>query len=293
MQNISVLGYAKINLYLDVLSKYENGYHEVNTIMQTVSLFDTVHLEKQDEGIAICCDSADVPCNEKNLAYRAAALFFDSTGISGGVLIKIEKMIPIAAGLAGGSADAAATILGLNELYDLPLSNTELIELGASLGADVPFCMTCGTAFGDGKGDRLQPIPDLADCYIVVARRGEGVSTPWAYGELDRIYDDFARDTGDCKSVEAMMRALEKGELDGVCKNMRNIFEYAVIPQRPEVLSIKNTLIKGGALGAMMSGSGTAVFGVYDDRSKALLCAEKLRNEGAFAELVVPIKKKL
>ena len=293
MQRTSVLGYAKINLYLDVISKYENGYHEVNTVMQTVSLYDTVSLEKQYSGITVCCDNSDVPCDEKNLAYCAAALFFDRTGIPCGVIVEIEKKIPISAGLAGGSADAAATLLGLNELYDFPLAENDLIALGASLGADVPFCMTCGTAFADGKGDRLHTLPDIMDCYIVVARAGEGVSTPWAYGELDRLYNNFECYAQNSDLLKNLLEALDAEDLDNVCKNMKNVFEDAVIRYRPMVQSIKGTLIEGGALGAMMSGSGTAVFGIFNDKSKAVHCAERLRSEGAFAVLTAPLKKKL
>ena len=293
MKKISIQGYAKINLFLDVLSKYKNGYHEVNTVMQTVSLCDTVLITEKESGITVLCDSAGVPCDEKNLAYRAAELFYDKTGMPRGVLIEIEKKIPVAAGLAGGSADAAATILGLNELYGFPLSKSELLSLGAVLGADVPFCMMCGTAFADGRGDNLNSLSDLVDCYIVVAKEGEGVSTPWAYGELDRIYRDFEYGEKNGNSARALIAALDRGDIDGVCKNTKNIFEDAVIPYRPSVKALKSTLIEGGALAAMMSGSGTAVFGIFNDKSRAELCAEGLRAAGAFSELTVPIQKRL
>ena len=183
--------------------------------------------------------------------------------------------------------------MGLNELYDFPLSEGELLTLGAALGADVPFCMMCGTAYADGRGDNLNSISDIMDCYIVVAKEGEGVSTPWAYGELDRIYRDFEYGEKNGNSARALIAALDRGDIDGVCKNTKNIFEDAVIPYRPSVKALKSTLIEGGALAAMMSGSGTAVFGIFNDKSRAELCAERLRATGAFSELTVPIQKRL
>jgi len=290
-EKIIEYGHAKINLYLDVISKYENGYHEVNTVMQALSLADIVCLTKKESGIDISSDSSDVPCDEKNLAYRAASLFFEKSGTTGGVHIEIEKKIPVAAGLAGGSADAAATLVGLNKLFGMPMTSCELISLGANLGADVPFCMMCGTAFADDKGDRLSVLSPMPDCYIVVARKGEGVSTPWAYGELDRIYGDFKEKRQ--FSAHPLLDALECGDLHNICKNISNIFESAIIPHRPAVEMIKKELVGAGALASMMSGSGTAVFGIFDNIECAKKCVEKLSLDGSFAALAVPITKKL
>ncbi len=291
MQKINVSGYAKINLYLDVLSKYENGYHEVNTVMQSLSLADTVSLEKIEKGIAISCDVPTVPCDEKNIAYRAASLFFEKSGVVGGVSIEIKKKIPVSAGLAGGSADAAATLIGLNELYKKPLDDMTLLSLGSLLGADVPFCMTGGTVFAEGKGDKLRALPQMPDCYIVVARSGEGVSTPWAYGELDRIYNNFVGIRQ--SNAQGLIDALGEGNLKGVCNNLKNVFESAVMPHRPAVEILKKEILDAGALASMMSGSGTAVFGIFNDREIAARCVEKLSSDGCFAVLTTQRKKKL
>ena len=194
------------------------------------------------------------------------------------------------AGLAGGSADAAATLIGLNELYKRPLDTSALLRVGAELGADVPFCITCGTSFADGRGDMLREAAPMPECYIVVSREGEGVSTPWAYGELDRIYRDF-KDTH-TGTAQEILDALDASDLRGVCQNMKNIFESAVIPCRPCVEKLKSIFVKNGALGALMSGSGTAVFGVFDNIYAAERCVKELKNKSSFAVICTPIAKR-
>ena len=195
MDIITKKAYAKINLFLDVVSRYADGYHEVHTVMQTVSLADdvTVSLEG-DNGIEISCNALALPTDERNIVWRASNLFFAEIGEknSRGIKINIVKRIPISAGLAGGSTNAAAVLCALNEMFGNRISRKRLLELGATLGADVPFCMVGGTAYADGKGDVLHSLPDISDCYMVIAVGGEGVSTPWAYGELDRIFNNFS-----------------------------------------------------------------------------------------------------
>ncbi len=290
MNSVTKKGYAKINLHLDVLKKYENGFHEVNTVMQTVSLSDEVTVSTTVGGITLSCTSPSVPCDETNIAYRAAALFLAETGEKLGVAIEIDKQIPIAAGLAGGSADAAATLLALNELCGEPLSCEQLFSLGANLGADVPFCMQGGTAFANGKGDVLHPFPEMPDCFIVVARGGEGASTPWAYRTLDEIYCDFSGGVYTPRDISALKSALEEKEIDKLGERLYNIFESAILPHRPIAVQIKESLISNGAVGAMMSGSGTAVFGIFKKENDAQAAAEKIKKYGHFAVVARPKK---
>ena len=292
MKNIKLYANAKINLHLDVVSKEEGGYHRVNTVMQTLSLCDDVEVALNVEGInSISCDSPAVPLNEKNLAWRAADLFFERTGLSFGADIKITKRIPVAAGLAGGSTDAAAVFLGLNILCGEPLSEGELLELSSRLGADVPFCIAGGTKFADRFGDVLHPFVEMPDCYIVVACGKEGVSTPWAYATLDAKYNNFESDSYTPRDISKLEAAVCSGDISAVCQNLYNIFEDAIEPERPEVTKIKSELLKMGALGVMMSGSGPSVFGVFADEKSANNATEHLISLGIDAFLTKPISK--
>ena len=282
--------YAKINLHLDVVSKAENGYHGVNTVMQTVSLCDDIEISLNSRGAhSIICDSEDIPTDSKNLAWRAADLFFEAAKKDLWADIKISKRIPMAAGLAGGSADAAAVFRGLNTLCGYPLSRDELLALGARLGADIPFCIACGATFADGFGERLHPIPSMPSCYILVACGKEGVSTPWAYSMLDRKYRNFVCGTYIPHSAERLMSAIEAGKLTDIAANIYNIFESAIEPERTEVTIIKSQMSVGGALGAMMSGSGPSVFGIFDSKEKAEATLDNLKGFGVSAFLAEPI----
>lgn len=282
--------YAKINLHLDVVSKAENGYHGVNTIMQTVSLCDDIEISLNSRGThSIICDCEGVPTDSKNLAWRAADLFFEAAGKELWADIKIRKRIPMAAGLAGGSADAAAVFRGLNTLCGEPLAQETLLELGARLGADIPFCIVCGATFADGFGERLHPIEPMPSCYIVVACGKEGVSTPWAYSMLDRKYENFAYDAYLPHSPKRLISAIEKKDISDVAANIYNIFESAIEEERHEVTMIKSYMNEGGALGAMMSGSGPSVFGIFDSKEKAEATLEALNTLGVSAFLSEPI----
>lgn len=285
--SVLVHGYAKINLHLDITGRLDGGYHSVETVMQTVSLSDDVILTRTQGmnkgGFSLLCDVAGVPTDERNLAVRAAKLFCERTGVREGVEIEIRKRIPMAAGLAGGSADAAATLLGMNQLYGEPLTIEELCALGSALGADVPFCIVGGTAYADGRGDVLHDFPKMPDCFLVVACAGEGVSTPWAYGRLDRLHADFGEQSDyRPRGVEVLRDALAHADLSRMASAMYNIFESPVLAERPVAVQIRQTLLDAGALGAMMSGSGPSVFGVFDDREVAEAAAGKL------AELNLP-----
>lgn len=275
-------GYGKINLHLDITGRLPDGYHAVETVMQTVSLYDEVTvILREGTTVDAECNLSGVPTDEKNLAVRAALLFFERTGFSSGVHLAIEKRIPMAAGMAGGSADAAATLRGLNRLFDAPLTTEELCELGSRLGADVPFCVVGGTAYADGKGDRLHPFPSMPDCRLVIACEGEGVSTPWAYGLLDRRYENFASGASYVpRSTENLKQALIGGALPDVARWIYNIFEEPVLAERPVAEQIRRTLLESGALGAMMSGSGPSVFGIFADDDGAARAMTALTSLG-------------
>ena len=280
MREMEIKAYAKINLHLDVLGVAENGYHLVNTVMQTVSLCDDVEVCLNDLGIhSIECNISGIPKDSKNLAWRAADIFFEKTGLSYGADISIIKRIPAAAGLAGGSADAAAVFIALNELCDRPLSEEELLSISAKLGADVPFCIAGGAKFADRYGDVLHPFYELPDCYLVLTCGREAVSTPWAYARLDDSFDGFAEGAYTPRDISPLKSALERGDIVGVCENMYNIFEGVIEKERAEVGMLRSVMLDNGALGAMMSGSGPSVFGIFDDPKKAE------RARGAICEL--------
>lgn len=290
MDNITLFAPAKINLCLDVTRRRADGYHDIESIMQSVSLCDRVEVQKKDRGtadgmrrIVFRCDHADIPCDEKNLAHRAAVAFFEYCSIENyDVEIKIEKNIPVAAGLAGGSTDAAATIIALSALYKTELSLDALCRIGASIGADVPFCIRRGTCRATGIGDELCDVAHMPDCAIVIARDGLGVSTPWAYGELDRA--------GVLKHPSAveLERALVKNDLSGVLLQIGNVFEDVVLPYHPKADALKKKILDFGALGALMSGSGPSVFGIFADAKKAKSAVTRLRRRGIEAHLCRP-----
>ncbi len=272
---VTVNAYAKINLHLDVIGKRSDGYHDVENVMQSVSLCDYVIAELNDTGaITLECNATNVPTGEGNIAYRAAVRFFECIDKVHGVHIKIEKHIPMAAGLAGGSTDAAATLVALNRLCGKPLSESELCDIAAKLGADVPFCISGGAAYSDGCGDILHSFPSLPENTIfVVACGGEGVSTPWAYKLLDTDNNDFVGYIP--HGTEALRKSLESDTPERFTEHIFNLFEVSVLPLRPVAKKIKDSMQKGGAIAAMMSGSGPSVYGVFSD----VAIAERVRDE--------------
>ncbi len=278
---LTVQGYAKINLHLDITGRMEGGYHRVETVMQSVSLCDYVTVIRKEHGFSAACDVAGVPSDEKNIAVRAAMLFCEQLSAKDGALIEIQKNIPMAAGMAGGSTDAAAVLSGMNQLYGLPFSVEELCEMGGRLGADVPFCIVGGTRYADGKGDRLCLLPSMPDCHLVIACEGEGVSTPWGYGVLDRLWNDFTETSSYVpKQTDGLRKALADGSLKGVCSAMYNIFEEPILALRPVAADVRRILKESDAMRAMMSGSGPSVFGIFEDEQVAKATAEKLRSAG-------------
>ncbi|MBQ4042373.1 MAG: 4-(cytidine 5'-diphospho)-2-C-methyl-D-erythritol kinase [Clostridia bacterium] len=276
---------AKINLFLDVTGRRPDGYHELHSCMQTVDLCDTVSAEilpAKETSIRLTCSDGALPADSRNLAYRAAELFLTEQRITDCDLrLHVEKRIPLSAGLGGGSADAAAVLRLLNRYYDSPLTVPQLCELGAKLGADVPFCVTGGTCRCEGVGEVLTPVSCLPDYSVVVAKDGEGVSTPLAFSLLDEKYGDFtAYEPADPFAIYA---ALSGGDVRALSHSIFNIFEDVIFPIRPRARQIRDFLLTHGAVCAQMSGSGPSVFGIFLSDARASVCAAELRRQGIFA----------
>ena len=291
MKSITEKAYAKINLHLDITGRAENGYHLVDNVMQSISLCDDVTVSTRADGaITVECNVAGVPVGNENIAVRAAKLYCEKTGIKNGFDISIYKRIPMAAGMAGGSTDAAALLRAVNKLCGDILSNEELCSLGAMLGADIPFCVKGGSAYADGKGDILHEFSSMPDCYIVAACGGEGVSTPWAYGLLDKKYADFRDESVyQRRGIQYLEDAVASGDICRVATAMYNVFEGPIIVQRPVAKRILEQMKEEGAIGAMMSGSGPSVFGVFSDKDNAEKTAEKICQTGNFACVCTPV----
>lgn len=272
---ITVNAHAKINLLLDITGRRPDGYHTITGVMQAVSLSDTVTVgiehpmrnsPSNDGSITLTCSDSSLPTDGKNLAWRAALAFKEATGCGWEHLrVAIDKHIPAAAGLAGGSTDAAAVLTALNRLYGSPLSPDERGRVGLGLGADVPFCLHGGACVTEGVGETLTPLPSLPPCRILLACGGEGVSTPAAYRALDDTYGNFAPGAYAPHTAELshLIAALRGGDLAGVCAHTFNIFESVVLPTHPVARAIRDTLLDAGAMTAMMSGSGPSVFGIF------------------------------
>ncbi len=266
MAVLEIPAHAKINLSLDVLGKRPDGYHELKMIMQTVELHDTVRLSTTEEnGITLECGSRFVPEDRTNTAWKAAALLMDRCGTKGGVRINIVKRIPVAAGMAGGSSDAAAVLKGLNELFSLGLSVDTLRELGKLVGADVPYCIEGGTRLAEGIGERLTVLADFSGVDILLLKPNIGVSTAWVYGNLraDEIKDDERPDT------DLLISAVCAHDAAVVAGNMKNVLERVTIPRHSIIREAKAQLLELGAMGSMMSGSGPTVFGIFKDAASA------------------------
>ena len=260
MRSVTVLAPAKLNLTLDVTGTRPDGYHTLDMIMQAVSLRERVTL-RRSRGLSLSLPGSRVPANEHNTAYKAALAFFHGTGLLAGAAITVEKHVPVRAGMAGGSADAAAVLVGLNELYGARLSAAELCALGAQVGADVPFSIVGGTARVTGVGDILEPLKPCPPCFFTVCMPAGGISTPQAYARYDRIGTDVRPDSA------AAAAAIARGDLAGLCAQMKNALEYSSASAATK--PICETLRAHGALAALMTGSGAAVFGVFADAAPA------------------------
>lgn len=290
MKTTTELGFAKINLHLDITGRRADGYHDVVTVMQSISLCDRVTVALRDgDAITLSCDREGVPTDEGNLAVRAARMYLNEIDKKQGLHIEIEKRIPMAAGMAGGSVDAAATLRALNRLLDEPLSIDALCAIGARLGADVPFCIVGGIAYADGRGDRLSAFAPMPDCHVVVAFGGEGVSTPWAYRLLDNTYSNFDGTCYTPHTVEKLETTMRAGEIRAISEAIYNVFEAPVLSERPVAAEIRRRMLDGGAIGAMMSGSGPSVFGIFDDAEHAEAVTKCLLDRGYFAACCRPV----
>ena len=275
--DLRVQAHAKINLYLDVIGKRPDGYHEIETIFHSIGLHDDIYLRKRaDRQITVHCEHPHVPCDPRNLAYRAAKLLLDDTPDLNGVNIKIVKRIPVAAGLGGGSADAAAVLCGMNALFDLGLTRAELMQLGVQLGADVPFCILGGAALGRGIGEILTPLPPLEKTWILLANPGFAISTAWVYQQINLSL------TAPQKNVTMLTRYLQNGELFNVVRHLYNGLEVPVLAKYPAVAEIKTKLGNcPGSCGVLMSGSGATVVAFMRNQDQARLAAVNFENDFA------------
>ncbi len=277
MNQLRLKALAKINLGLDVLRRKEDGYHEVKMIMQTINLHDQIHMRKiEEDEIKIRTNLFYLPNNENNLAYKAAKMFKDEFNLSGGVSINLKKVIPVAAGMAGGSSDAAAVLFGMNKMYGLKLSMQELMDRGVKLGADVPYCIMRGTALAEGIGEKLTKLPAMPKCHILIAKPPINVSTKFVYENLHA--NDLKPE--DHPPVDAQIEALNEGDLEKLVANMGNVLERVTVPEYPVIDEIKQMMLEGGALGSMMSGSGPTVFGIFKSYHKAKETYEKIEKSG-------------
>ena len=276
--------FAKINLGLDVLGKREDGYHEVRMIMQTIRMYDQLDMRKSVEpGIHLTTNKKYIPVDENNLVWRAAKLMMDTCGIIEGVSIHLHKVIPVAAGMAGGSSDAAATLVGMNRLFHCGLSKEKLMELGVQIGADVPYCVLRGTALAEGIGEKLTVLPPMPDCWILIGKPGISVSTKYVYTTLDLNTDTVHPD------IDGMKKALEDGNLYGITERMGNVLQDVTIPAYPEVERIKEQMKTLGAVNAMMSRSGPTVIGIFDNEEKAQKACQKLRESGSCQQVFLTV----
>ena len=266
--------FAKINLTLDVLGKREDGYHDLKSVMQTISVRDDIEIDI-DTGKPWClrCDKEGIPCDEGNLAWKAAKVYFDTIGKDpNGLEIRITKRIPSEAGMGGGSADAAAVLRALNRHYDYPLSVAALAELGGLVGSDVPFCVLGGTAMAEGRGERLRKLPDMPDCFFVVCKPDFSVSTPELYAKLDETT------IGKRPDHAAMEKAILAGDLLGVAQNLYNVFDPVVTAEHLELNYIKSIFNSYASVGQQMTGSGSAVFAIVPDFEFAAVICNMLRD---------------
>lgn len=276
MRELKLKARAKINLGLDVGRKREDGYHEVRMIMQMINLYDKITLRKKTEpGITVTANLSYLPVNEDNLVYRAAKLLMDEFQVDGGLEIELQKYIPVAAGMAGGSTDAAAVMVGVNRIFQLGLNKKQLMERGVKIGADVPFCIMRGTALAEGIGEELTPLPAMPHCSLVIAKPKIHVSTKFVYGNLK------VRELTEHPDIDGQVQALRENDLEQLVARMGNVLETVTIPAYPVIDEIKHTMMKHGAMGAMMSGSGPTVFGIFEKEDKAQEVCRLLKKDKA------------
>ena len=273
MKEISVKALAKINLGLDVVRRREDGYHEVKMVMQTIHLFDRLEMKKTAGGITMTTNLSFLPTNENNLVYKAAKLLMDEFQIRDGIDVKLHKYIPVAAGMAGGSTDAAAVLYGMNRMFELGLSKEELMQRGVKIGADVPYCIMRGTVLAEGIGEKLTPLPPMPKCQILIAKPPISVSTKMVYEKLDSC------EIKEHPDIDGILDGLKNQDLEQVAASMGNVLEKVTVEAYPVIAQIKECMMEAGALGAMMSGSGPTVFGIFRDRRTAKEAFTKVKAQ--------------
>ncbi len=273
---ITKKAYAKVNLGLDVIRRREDGYHEVRMIMQTVDICDVLTFTRQERpGIVVTTDKEELPGDESNLIYKAARLVTETCSVREGIKIELQKRIPMAAGMAGGSTDAAAVFHGMNEMFGLGMDEDEMCALGVKIGADIPYCVKGGTALAEGIGEILTKLPDAPACVVLVAKPDIDVSTKYVYENLHAESLEYHPD------IDGMRAAIEEGDLRGMAERMGNVLETVTVNAYPVIREIKEVMKKSGAWNALMSGSGPTVFGIFGEEEKA----RKAYNEIAQANL--------
>ena len=272
MDKITLNAYGKINLGLDVIGKRPDGYHELKMIMQTVGLCDTLEMRKQAEGITIRTNKKYLPTNEKNLIYQAVKLLTDEFKIQSGVAVKLSKVIPVAAGMAGGSTDCAAALTGMNKLFNLGLSKEELAKRGVKIGADVPYCIMGGTMLAEGIGDILTPLRPAPRCRVLLVKPNIFISTKWVYQNLN--IDNLEKHP----DIDGIIKAINENDLLEMGNQLDNVLESVTIAKYPIIQKIKDNMLSLGAVSSLMSGSGPTVFGLFDDEKKALTAYEAFKK---------------
>ncbi|MBD5134690.1 MAG: 4-(cytidine 5'-diphospho)-2-C-methyl-D-erythritol kinase [Lachnospiraceae bacterium] len=274
--------YGKINLALDVVGKRDDGYHEVRMVMQTVKIYDGIEIYVTDSGkIEVETNLYFLPVNENNLVYKAAKLLMDEFNIKKGIFIKLQKVIPVAAGMAGGSADAASVLYGVNKLFKLGLTNKELMERGVKLGADIPYCIMRGTALSEGIGEKLTRLPAPPKAAVLVARPAISVSTKFVYENLN------LKGLKKHPDIDGMVEAIKNKDLQGIASNMENVLETVTVNNYPIIQDIKSIMKERGAINSLMSGSGPTTFGIYEDKKTAESVKAFLREKGMAKQVFV------
>lgn len=282
MDKLELKALAKVNLGLDVLGRRSNGYHDVRMVMQTVYLYDQVIMEKKKEpGIVIETNLYFLPVNENNLAYKAAKLLMDEFHIKEGIKITLKKHIPVAAGMAGGSSNAAAVLYGMNRMFALKLPEKALMERGVTLGADVPYCIMRGTVLAEGIGEILTPLSPMPKCHILIAKPPISVSTKFVYDELD------SRDITAHPDIDGIIEGLDGQDLVRTAGCLGNVLEEVTVREYPVIEQIKNVMKEQGALNAIMSGSGPTVFGIFEEKSRAREAGRKIKETGLTKQVYV------
>ena len=282
MDNITLKALAKINLGLDVVRRREDGYHDVRMVMQTIHLYDKLDIKKTTEsGITITSNLSYVPTNENNLVYKAGKLLMDEFDIKEGVSVHLQKRIPVAAGMAGGSSDAAAMLYGMNQIFDLGLSRKELMERGVKIGADVPYCLMRGTALAEGIGEKLTSLPPMVKCPVLIAKPSISVSTKFVYENL-KLNDETIH-----PDINQLVKDIKEKDLYAIAGHMGNVLESVTIPEYPIIAEIKEQMMKSGAINAMMSGSGPTVFGLFEDEETARKAYDDMMKSGLAKQVYV------